>query len=208
MSVFDLNNVNQKQNLSQIQIQLQNSSMLLNTYDKYMYLKLYIDDSDDLKNKYINSAVNHNNKILDPNNLFLDAGFDLFNPTEKSFNVNNIHAVNKIDHNVCCSAQMVTDTNKVYNTGFYMYPRSSLSKTKLRLANSTGIIDSGYRGHLIGMFDLLAFPNKKYDVEQYDRLLQICAPGLVPIVVEIVDTFEELGNQTERGAGGFGSTGR
>ena len=32
--------------------------------------------------------------------------------------------------------------------------------------------------------------------------------NLVPIVVEIVDTFEELGNQTERGIGGFGSTGR
>jgi dUTP pyrophosphatase len=210
MSVFDQNNLNQKQNLNLSQIQLQNlnSLTLLNTYDKYMYLKLYIDDSDDLKNKYINSAVNHNNKILDPNNLFLDAGFDLFNPIEKSFNVNNVLTINKIDHNVCCSAQMVTDTNKVYNTGFYMYPRSSLSKTKLRLANSTGIIDSGYRGHLIGMFDLLAFPNKKYDVEQYDRLLQICAPGLVPIVVEIVNTFEELGNQTERGVGGFGSTGR
>ena len=55
MSVFDLNNLNQKQNpnLSQIQLQNLNSLMLLNTYDKYMYLKLYIDDSDDLKNKYI-----------------------------------------------------------------------------------------------------------------------------------------------------------
>ena len=121
---------------------------------------------------------------------------------------NNLLTVNKIDHNICCSAQMITDNNKVYNTGYYMYPRSSLSKTKLRLANSTGIIDSGYRGHLIGMFDLLAFPNKKYDVEQYDRLLQICAPGLVPIVVEVVNSIEELGSQTERGAGGFGSTGK
>jgi dUTPase len=45
-------------------------------------------------------------------------------------------------------------------------------------------------------------------VEKYDRLLQICAPGLVPIVVEIVNTMEELGSQTERGTGGFGSTGR
>jgi dUTP pyrophosphatase len=90
-----------------------------------------------------------------------------------------------------------------------MHPRSSVSKTKLRLANATGIIDSGYRGHLMGMFDLInLFGNEEYAVEKYDRLLQICAPGLVPIVVEIVNTFEELGSQTERGSGGFGSTGR
>ena len=49
---------------------------------------------------------------------------------------------------------------------------------------------------------------EEYVVEEYDRLLQICAPGLAPIVVEIVDTIDELGNQTERGVGGFGSTGR
>jgi dUTP pyrophosphatase len=104
---------------------------------------------------------------------------------------------------------MITDSNKVYNTGYYMHPRSSVSKTKLRLANATGIIDSGYRGHLMGMFDLInLFGNEEYAVEKYDRLLQICAPGLVPIVVEIVNTFEELGSQTERGSGGFGSTGR
>ena len=45
-------------------------------------------------------------------------------------------------------------------------------------------------------------------VEKYDRLVQICAPGLVPVFIEIVDTIEELGEKTERGSGGFGSTGR
>ena len=90
-----------------------------------------------------------------------------------------------------------------------MHPRSSISKSKLRLANATGIIDSGYRGHLIGMFDLVNLSdNEEYVVEKLDRLLQICAPGLVPIVVEIVNTFEELGGETERGSGGFGSSGR
>jgi len=43
---------------------------------------------------------------------------------------------------------------------------------------------------------------------KYDRYLQICAPGLVPIIVEIVDSVSDLGGETERGAGGFGSTGR
>jgi dUTP pyrophosphatase len=110
---------------------------------------------------------------------------------------------------------MITDTGKIYNTGYYMYPRSSLSKTQLRLANSTGIIDSGYRGHLIGMFDVVNIQKNISDDNdfdycgyKYDRYLQICSPGLVPILVKIVNNKEELGEETERGEGGFGSTGR
>jgi dUTP pyrophosphatase len=106
---------------------------------------------------------------------------------------------------------MCADTGKSYNTGYYMHPRSSLSKTQLRLANSTGIVDAGYRGHLIGMFDVVNSPPDRvseYCGAIYDRYLQICAPGLVPIIVEIVDYREELGEETARGGGGFGSTGR
>ena len=207
MTGFESNNTIQNQTQSQL-LNL-NPSKLLDTYDKYMYLKLYIDDTNDLKQKYIDAALNHNNKILNPNNSYLDAGFDLFNPKRRIFNTNQTSTVNKFDHNIVCSAQMITDSNKSYNTGYYMYPRSSISKTKLRLANATGIIDSGYRGHLIGMFDLINLSeNQEYVVEEYDRLLQICAPGLVPIVVEVVNIIDELGNQTERGSGGFGSTGR
>jgi dUTPase len=209
MTEFDLNNLNLNPTQFQLQTHSQNIQKLLDTYDKYMYLKLYIDDTNDLKQKYIDSALNHNNKILNPNNPHFDAGFDLFNPSRRTFTSNQMSSVNKFDHNIVCSAQMVTDSNKIYNTGYYMHPRSSVSKTKLRLANATGIIDSGYRGHLMGMFDLInLFDNDEYLVEKYDRLLQICAPGLVPIVVEIVNSMEELGSQTERGAGGFGSTGR
>ena len=93
-----------------------------------------------------------------------------------------------------------------------MYPRSSLSKTRLRLVNSTGIIDAGYRGHLMGMFDVVKIQDddqhSDYYGKKFDRYLQICAPGLVPIVVNIADSLEDLGEQTERGQGGFGSTGR
>jgi dUTPase len=59
----------------------------------------------------------------------------------------------------------------------------------------------------MGMFDLIG-KDELYTVQQYDRLLQICAPGLVPVIVEIVDSMDELGEQTKRGNGGFGSTGR
>jgi len=39
-----------------------------------------------------------------------------------------------------------------------------------------------------------------------DKLVQICAPGLVPIIVEIVNKENELGAPTLRAEGGFGST--
>ena len=91
-----------------------------------------------------------------------------------------------------------------YPAGYYSYPRSSISKTPLMLANSVGIIDSGYRGEIIGAFRNLSSSN--YTIEKHSRLLQICAPDLRPIHVELVD--EPFFNTTERGSGGFGSTGR
>jgi len=84
-------------------------------------------------------------------------------------------------------------------SAFYVFPRSSISKTPLMLANHTGIIDCGYRGSIYGAFR--AF--KPYTVEAQTRLLQICHPGLGPIMVEIVDSL----TTSERGENGFGSTG-
>jgi len=178
-------------------------SQFLNIYGRYMVLKVFLDTNDNiLKNKYIDAANSHNSELV-KNPTMIDAGFDLFTPEFYTAS----SPLNKIDFKIICSATMVTDSGKIYNTGYYMYPRSSLSKTKLRLANSTGIIDAGYRGHLMGMFDLIG-TDELYTVQQYDRLLQICAPGLVPIIVEIVNSLEVLGEQTKRGDGGFGSTGR
>jgi dUTP pyrophosphatase len=71
------------------------------------------------------------------------------------------------------------------------------------LANHTGIIDSGYRGSLIGAFR--SFSNNEYIVDEGTRLLQICHPTLCPIFVIIVDESEL--SSTERNDGGFGSTG-
>ena len=181
---------------------------LLNIYGRFMRLKLFVDKpkmnnniNDQLVNEYINAINKHNNKVINNPNM-IDAGFDIF--TAASQNLTN-QSVNKVDFNVVCACQMVTQSG-TYNTGFYMYPRSSISKTPLRLANNVGIIDAGYRGHLIGMFDLVYQPTHK--IEQFDRYLQICAPGLVPILVELVNSADQLGQETERGSGGFGSTGR
>lgn len=170
-----------------------------------MVLNLFVEeDNDILKNAYLFAAQKHNLSLLEEPHFF-NAGFDLFLPEGQMFTSNS---VNKTSFNVKCSAQLVnllTDDNKKFYTGYYMYPRSSLSKTQLRLANNTGIIDAGYRGPLIGMFDCLT--DDEYEVSGFTRLLQICAPGLVPIYVRIIDTVAELGPNTSRGEGGFGSTG-
>lgn len=194
---------------------------LINKYHNIMYLKIYIDNKDDksniLKTKYKEAAIKHNTNLMEPNS-FIDAGFDLFYPTpyilqnkdymEEQKLVNN-KLVQKLDMKVKCAACMITFyQTSVYPTGFYMYPRSSLSKRKLRLANSVGIIDSGYRGNLMGMFDIVN-SNEEYEVvNKFDRLVQICSPNLQPIIVEIVDELNELGEITQRGEGGFGSTGK
>ena len=98
-------------------------------------------------------------------------------------------------------------------SGYYLYPRSSIVKTSMRLANSVGIIDSGYRGEIMAVVDKHDTSNDwktvlKRDCKQYDRLFQICAGDLQPFRVEIVDNESELSGITERGCGGFGSTGR
>jgi len=175
-------------------------------YDRIMKLKIFVDsDDDELKNKYKDAVQKHNTKVIEDSE-FIDAGFDLYNPEIFGTESNDFYTF-KLDYKICCSAKMVTDKVE-YNTGFYMYPRSSISKTSLRLANNVGIIDAGYRGHLIAMLDY--FNNGRtngINVEKFERHVQICAPGLVPILVEIVNSKEELGTKTQRGDGGFGSTG-
>ena len=177
--------------------------LLLSNYPSYMHLRIFVTNGDDnLKQKYINAINQHKTKILnDPKHI--DAGFDLFVPQQQVCLMANC---NKVDHKINCSASIVTrDGCPAYNTGYYMHPRSSIYKTPLRLANSTGIIDAGYRGNIMGQFDSSV---PQCVLEQYDRVLQICAPSLMPILAEIVDSAEELGEETARGGGGFGSTGR
>ncbi len=204
--------------------------ILTNSYDRYMKLKIYIEDKK-LMEKYIEHVNNHNSKLIN-DMTYADSGFDIMCPKSDNNNEHSIYggmtfygpewadsvAPHKIDFKIKCSAEMVIINNGreivTHNTGYYLYPRSSLSKTKLRLANSVGIIDSGYRGNLIGMFDLVNLNYKDNDDKEYDeivapytRLLQICAPNLAPIYVEIVNNIEELGEKTKRNEGGFGSTG-
>jgi len=187
--------------------------MMFDKSPQIMQLKIYVEgDNVPLKNKYVEAILKHNAKMLDPSEKFVDAGFDIFNPAQVGLYKGK---VNKIDFGVKCSATLLLENSqKEYNTGYYMYPRSSISKTPMRLANSVGIIDSGYRGNLMAMVDCInsrqgALCECDYDyvLGQYDKVVQICAPSLCPILVTLVESVSELSEETSRGGGGFGSTG-
>jgi dUTP pyrophosphatase len=187
---------------------MENITKLLNIYDKVMFLKIFVDSEDELlKHKYVVAVYKHNNKYQEQMD-FIDAGFDLLSPG--CVFLQEMEQNKKLDYKIKCAAVMYTDKDKMFNTGYYLYPRSSLSKTPLRLANSTGICDAGYRGNIMAAFDIIQCPQKWMEFKEnpYDRYVQICAPGLVPIYVEVVDRIEQLGIKTQRGEGGFGSTGK
>ena len=160
-------------------------------------LYIQIDGNNTLKNKYIQAIDEHN--MMVQNSSHPDSGFDLFYPTKEDLETEILTGkLQKLDFRV--KTAMFKDGSP---SGFYMYPRSSLSKTPLRLANCVGIIDSGYRGKLMGYFDLL---EPEYTVTQHQRFLQICASNLETFHVYLIDDINSLG-QTERNEGGFGSTG-
>jgi dUTP pyrophosphatase len=198
-----------------VQMAYQKLKVFHNIHEQHMVLRIFIDNDTSLKEVYKEAVDKHNAKLLD-DPYFYDAGFDLFLPENNNHFLSN-GIVNKVDFKVKCSAALTTTSDgKKLPSPFYMYARSSLSKTPLRLANNQGIIDAGYRGNLIGVFDCIYSTNKageepkEYDyyVDTNTRLLQICAPGLIPILVFLVDNLEDLGPNTSRGDGGFGSTGK
>lgn len=165
-------------------------------------LYLYVDPNEtELVNLYTEQIDKHNAAVLsDP---YPNSGFDLLCPRSETFN--SYHA-KMIDYRVKAEMRIYNVSKDSWkSTGFYMYPRSSISKTPLLLANHVGIIDSGYRGWLMGAFRLIGLSPSIYTVEQSTRLLQICSPDLRPIYVKLVQ--ESFFEETVRGEGGFGSTG-
>jgi len=83
-------------------------------------------------------------------------------------------------------------------------PRSSIgSKTPLRLSNSVGLIDSDYRGEIMAMYENKPDAIGSRTIAEGDRIAQ---GFLIP---KIKVTFSEVDKlpETERGEGGFGSTG-
>ncbi|MED4783114.1 dUTP diphosphatase [Brevibacillus choshinensis] len=146
----------------------------------------------------------------------MDAGFDLV-------------AVEDVIIAPGQSAKVPTGLAFALPEGFELQvrPRSGISaKTKLRLSNAPGTVDAGYRGEVCVLVDNIRIPSQErtnlcldasekettveqvvdtnsYLIKKGDRIAQGVI-AIVPIAqFEVVDELDE----TERGAGGFGSSG-
>lgn len=112
------------------------------------------------------------------------------------------------------ATEILSETNDIitYGTGLafeipkgyvgLVFPRSSIRKYELQLSNSVGVIDSGYRGEVQATFNKLHNRLENYKVG--DRIAQII---ILPYPkIELVETNEL--SDSDRGMGGFGSTGK
>ena len=166
------------------------------TYTLLIKLDQNMDDS--VKEKYYNSIKNYDGIKNE------DSGFDLFCPKNNNSPFNKDEPYDPYTINFMVKSAMIDeDKNKL--SGYYLYPRSSISKYHILFSNHTGIIDKGYRGNLMAKIKGHGlWPFKNFKIEQNLRLFQICAPDLSPLKVEIVEELPE----SLRGECGFGSTGK
>lgn len=90
-----------------------------------------------------------------------------------------------------------------------LFPRSSISKTDLMLCNAVGVVDSGYRGEVTFKFAEVGRGNECWNPhEEYKVGDRIGQAIILPYPqIEFQEVYNEL-STTERGSGGYGSTGR
>lgn len=116
------------------------------------------------------------------------------------------------------SVEFKDDGRVIYHTGLHfalpedyemeIRPRSSMTKTIATMQNAPGTLDQGYRGELLLVHrDIIAPLQANNEFKIGDRCAQILVRRRERIVWNEVNTQEELGD-TERGEGGFGSTGK
>lgn len=116
------------------------------------------------------------------------------------------------------SVEFKDDGRVIYHTGLHfalpedyemeIRPRSSMTKTIATMQNAPGTLDQGYRGELLLVHrDIIAPLQANNEFKIGDRCAQILIRRRERIIWDEVSTQEELGD-TERGEGGFGSTGK
>jgi dUTP pyrophosphatase len=120
----------------------------------------------------------------------------------------------------CTSVELDANGNYVYRTGLaieipegfvgLLFPRSSNANKSLMLTNSVGVVDSGYRGEIMFkykpnyQFFLTEVDKRHYKIYNVgDRVGQLIIMPYPEVVWSVVDELLE----SDRGDGGFGSTG-
>lgn len=202
----------------------QRSVKVIPTLLPRLEMNLWCQD-DDLKSMYKDHIEKHNNKLQ---NFHADSGFDLLNPESRQFQPGSLsnkfglgvkvslmqHAADYVQQPEGNEGRTVLQPIlRVQPLPYQLLPRSSTgAKTNLRLSNSVGVIDSGYRGELCALIDCFGdvhhqqHSTDQVRLEKGNRNFQLVSYNGFPIHVNLVDNESDLGG-SERGEGGFGSTG-
>ena len=161
-------------------------------YHKYI---LHIKLDDDLPDNIVDYYTNLESSTINST----DSGIDL--PLIKDYTIKDTER-ETFNFGIKCEMR----DREGISVPYYMYPRSSISKTPLIQTNSVGIIDRDYRGNVMGKILCLisnSSEERVFNVSKGTRLFQICSRDLESVQVKIVESLTE----TVRGEGGFGSTG-
>mgnify|MGYP006412428787 FL=1 len=107
-----------------------------------------------------------------------DAGIDLF-----------IIEAQTIEAGETAKIRLGIACENLDNNPYLLMPRSSIAKTPLRLSNSIGLIDAGYRGEIMAAVDNIK--QDAYSIEKGQRLFQLVAMDGGPIHFELADELSE-----------------
>lgn len=118
-----------------------------------------------------------------------DAGLDLLSPTRKVIRANDWESID-------------TGVHVEIPVGYVGMVTSKSGLMAKEGITSRGTIDSGYTGSIKAV--LFNHSRKDYIVEQGQKITQLVLMPIITPELEVVDSLEE----TDRGANGFGSTGR
>ena len=129
-----------------------------------------------------------------------DAGFDLIAIDDGEFKRDEDNNLLYIQYKTGISIQ----PPEGYHTE--IFPRSSVTKTHLMLANSIGLVDEGYRGEILVRFNVVPSGLRPSNIKRYskgDKIAQLVIRKTEKAEFVLVDELDD----SERGEGGFGSTG-
>jgi len=152
---------------------------------KEVMKSIMIKEREDIKTKV--KLLYPDSKMPITNNVF-NAGYDIF-----------VHRFEEFEDYIKVYSGIAIEP--IGNFYYILAPRSSIYKSGLIMHNSLGIIDMNYTGELIGIFYKTESFN---EVKIGDRLMQLIPQEFIKVDFIEVDSL----TQTERGSGGFGSSGR
>ena len=160
--------------------------------DSVLILHVYVQD-ETLSTLYNDRKSNHST----------DSGIDLYCPEEI---VVKARQQAKINFEIKARLDECT-LNGNTQRGYFLFPRSSIVKTPLRMSNSIGLIDADYKGNICAFVDNIS--EQDYTISRHQRLFQLVGPSLRPMSLSVHIGEDSLARDPDnsRKEGGFGSTG-